>query len=117
MNSKKINKIVKTSGDGLWGESNKPKEVKISKIEWETNNLGEDDTETSVRIYFTKKSWDTNKDGLIYTDRGFIKEVKELFVSMQKEGKLPMKLPFADIGYSEQGMQGYNYIHTVLGSW
>ena len=118
MPTKAINQTVKTSGDGCW--SNRKADVIVSKIEWQTHSYDEDiggGTETDVFIYFSPKSWNVNKHGLIYTDKSFIKSLKELLVSLAKNGDLPQDLPWEDIGYSEQGMQGRNYVHTVLGGW
>jgi hypothetical protein len=55
-------------------------------------------------VYFN--NWDTDKLGLIYTDKQFMREFKEV---------LATKLGFTDaqlnkLCYSEQGMQGNNYV-------
>jgi hypothetical protein len=53
-------------------------------------------------------------EGLIYTDKGFMTELKAL---LEANG-----LDASDIGYSEQGMQGENYVsldvgENFIGSW
>jgi hypothetical protein len=54
-----------------------------------------------LRVFFHKKSWNPEKHGLIYTDSLFLKELKIHLKKIKVEGK---------IDYSEQGMQGNNYV-------
>lgn len=84
--------IVKlhTDGKGYW--SAKKKAVKITEIEVSKNEL---------RVYFDQSSWCVNDDGLIYTDRLFL---KELIDYLKSHG------PHVKVDYSEQGMQGDNFV-------
>lgn len=118
MNFIRILKDIETDGSGCW--TKKSKKVRITKIEWQVNEYDDElgfQPETSCCIYFTNKSWDTGKDNFIYTDQGFMNNLKKYLLSLVERGKLPKDLPWEDIGYSEQGMQGHDYVHTVLGDW
>jgi hypothetical protein len=54
-----------------------------------------------LKVYFDE-SWNVAKDGLIYTDRQFEKDLKAF---LKLHG-----LPERGVSYSEQGMQGTNYV-------
>ena len=82
---------ISVSGEGRW--SNTKKKVKIQKIVIEGNNL---------KAYFS--GWNTEKDGLIYTDPRF-----------QAELKNKLKETIGKMDYSEQGMQGDDFVHFYLG--
>lgn len=87
----------KTNGTSIWS-SRKDNHV-ISILESCVCNH-------ELRLYFTKKSWgNTEIYGLIYTDRQFEKEVQQ-FVSKITKSKVGDK----QLGYSEQGMQGDDYV-------
>lgn len=60
-----------------------------------------------LRVYFDTDSWDVNQHGLIYTDKTFLKELSKLLTSMGLAGR--------DVTYSEQGMQGDDYVSCDVG--
>lgn len=107
---------LNVAGNGLW--SNVDKTVHIYNMvvhyyidnhdnKWFTPKWGE------LRVFFTKKTWDPNKYGLIYTDRRFLQELKSYFSKLNVNGK---------VDYSEQGMQGDNYVsldvdRKFINSW
>lgn len=105
--------IVKTSGTGLW--SNIARDVKIIKLEWNVEHEDEG-SETFVRVVFDPTTWNTEKDGLIYTDVPFQNELRIELLKLQAVGQLP-NLPWSDISYTEQGMQGDDYVDMILGQW
>jgi hypothetical protein len=83
---------IHTDGSGLW--SNKQKSVKCVGYEVSSNqhfDFGE------LRVYFDPTTWNVEEDGLIYTDNNFIAGIREAFGTN-------------DIHYSEQGMQGDDYV-------
>lgn len=100
----KVAAILATSGDGLW--SNTAKSVKITALEMAYINDEGDFGE--LRVYFNTDTWDTTKHGLIYTDDGFIRDLETLLIAWGLAG--------ADVNYSEQGMQGDNYVSLDVGS-
>ena len=118
----KVDIKVKTDGHGLW--SNKAKTVTINKIEWYDVS-----GETQVKLYLDENTWSQEKDGLIYTDETFEKEIRKELCDMKDAGNLP-NLPWETISYTEQGMQGGHmygcpenckscklYVHMILGGW
>lgn len=98
----KISIELETDGQGYWSEV--PRKVTIHKIE-----IGEEYS-NEMCLYFTSKSWDIEKHGLIYTDPKFIKQFRAWLV---KNG-VPKKIA-NDIDYTEQGMQGDNYVSLEYG--
>ena len=59
-----------------------------------------------MNVFFTKNSWDISKDGLIYTDQGFIREFRDILISLGFDQEAS-----EDVRYSEQGMQGENWVN------
>ncbi len=96
--------IFNTNGNGLWSDVAKSVEVVDMQLGYVADELdfGE------LRVYFNTDSWDVSKDGLIYTDRQFERELREF---LNAHG-----LPGADVDYSEQGMQGDNYVSLDVGA-
>ena len=94
---RKFEYTLHTNGSGLW--SGIAKEVKVLKINLAYLNDEEDFGE--LRVYFDTESWNIEEDGLIYTDRKFITELR---TKLNDEGYS------SDVDYSEQGMQGDNYV-------
>lgn len=98
----KFNCVLETAGDGYW--SDVAKSVNVTKINVGYVNDEEDFGELCV--YFDKQ-WDVRKDGLIYTD--------SLFLVMLREKLNECGFAGADVDYSEQGMQGTNYVSLDVG--
>lgn len=103
--------IFNTDGKrGLW--SNVAKAVTITDMTLGRATLWEGDTEKDMfgelRVVFDTATWDVDKEGLIYTDSLFIKELREFLVAHG--------LPGEDVCYSEQGMQGDDYVSLDAGT-
>ena len=98
-----INKSLKTSGNGFW--SSAVKSVKVTGLD--LSYVSDEGEYGELRVYFDTTSWNVDKDGLIYTDKQFIKEVKKLLAE-QHLG--------TDVSYSEQGMQGDTFVSLDCGS-
>ena len=94
---------VPTAGDGYWSTVAKTVEITALQLAYVNDELdfGE------LRVRFNTASWDVNTDGLIYTDTLFIKELRELLDSQGFDA--------SDVDYSEQGMQGDNYVSLDVG--
>ena len=102
--------ILNTDGRGLWSRQSKPVVVIgldciISKMEDEDNMFGE------LMVRFDTASWDTDKDGLIYTDDLFLKQLHEFLLSQGFTTETAK-----DVSYSEQGMQGDEYVSLDVSS-
>ncbi len=94
--------IFSTCGDGYWSNVAKPVLITDMRVAYvnDEGDFGE------LRVYFDTKYWDVNKDGLIYTDSQFYKDLQEF---IKEQGLV------VDLCYSEQGMQGDNYVSLDVG--
>jgi N-dimethylarginine dimethylaminohydrolase len=99
----KVNATLNTAGDGYW--SNKAKAVEVTRLVLTYTNDELDFGELCV--YFNTATWDVDKDGLIYTDSLFKEELRELLGDLGFDA--------SDVDYSEQGMQGDNYVSLDVG--
>ena len=104
--------LCMTKGDGYW--SSDKRTVATSKIEMEVGEASVSLWSYTVhlpvyfRAFFPKRSWDTDKYGLIYTDSLWLKDFREQFKT-----RFPA-LAWMKIDYTEQGMQGDNYVSLVV---
>jgi len=103
-----------TNGDGLW--TSVTKAIDVTRIECHVNSFAKDDVDIpseekmwgELRVYFDTVTWKIEDDGLIYTDKGFIDELR---------GYLELNgLNDKDVDYSEQGMQGIDYVSLDVGN-
>lgn len=103
----KFEHIISTDGQGLWS-----RQVKYVKCR-ELVVIPCGDTFGELRVYFDPKTWDIMQHGLIYTDPSFLRDLKGLLYDMGLN---------TNVCYSEQGMQGNNYVSLdvskdFLDSW
>lgn len=101
------NAICNTNGKGLWSRRVVP--VTLTRCECHILE-GYNDTFGELRVFFAKESWDTETNGLIYTDPLFLKELREVFKTKGFKSK-----EYRDVTYSEQGMQGDYYVSLDVG--
>ena len=94
---------IPTDGSGLWSDVTKEVFVTKAGIAY----LSDEQDFGELRVYFDTETWDVNEDGLIYTDNGF-KNVLESYL-------FDMGYDTSDLSYSEQGMQGDNYVSFDVG--
>jgi len=99
----KVNATLNTSGGGCWSDTAKTVEITELVLAYTNDELdfGE------LCVYFNTKTWDTNKDGLIYTDPLFLKELCRMLDALGFDS--------SDVSYSEQGMQGDEYVSCDVG--
>lgn len=95
--------IFNTSGDGYW--SNVQRAVEITDMQ--LGYVSEDKEFGELRVYFNTATWDVEVDGLIYTDKQFYVEL-QAFIKQQGLA--------VDLCYSEQGMQGDDYVSLDVGA-
>ena len=98
-----FNCTLRTAGDGYW--SNKARAVDVTRIT--VPYINEEGDFGELKVYFTKDSWDVDNDGLIYTDSQFLDELRAKLNEAGLDGD--------DVDYSEQGMQGDNYVSLDVG--
>ena len=94
---------IHTVGDGYWSNAAKAVEVVDMRVPYinDEKDFGE------LRVYFNTKTWDVNEEGLIYTDSLFLGQLQEFLIKQQLAG--------LDVEYSEQGMQGDDYVSLDVG--
>ncbi len=96
------NVIFNTAGDGYW--SNVAKAVEITDMQ--LGYVSDEQDFGELRVYFDTDTWDVSKHGLIYTDSLFKQDLMQF---VQQHGLV------VDLCYSEQGMQGDNYVSLDVG--
>ena len=89
---------ITTSGMGLW--SAKVKDVHC--LGYTVPHTNEHCDFGELRVYFNTKTWNVDEDGLIYTDPAFLESIRLAFGTN-------------DIEYSEQGMQGTDFVSFDVG--
>lgn len=104
---RKVNFVTKTDGGGYW--STVVKTVRVNRVE--LAYISDDNEFGELRVYFNTQDWNVESDGLIYSDMGW----KHSFLTcMENEfGFSPDAI--LDVSYTEQGMQGDNYVSMDVG--
>ena len=91
-----------TDGSGYW--SNSAQAVRITQI-----SLSAFDTEFGeLFVHFNTDDWRVDKLDVIYTDKLFMQELQAYLTAEGYAGD--------DVSYSEQGMQGDNYVSCDVGA-
>ena len=93
-----------TAGDGYW--SNVAKAVAVTNM-----SIGYCNDECDfgeLRVYFDTKCWNDTADGVIYTDSKFLSMLQAFLCEQGLDGN--------DVDYSEQGMQGDDYVSLDVGA-
>ena len=96
-----------TNGKGYW--SNVAKAVDITKLDLQYCTAERDFGELCV--YFNTNSWDVNTNGLIYTDKLFMTELRAYLQTIGFTAE-----EANDVSYSEQGMQTDEYVSCDVGN-
>ncbi len=96
-----------TNGRGYWSRKATAVTVEALDLQYITNDkdFGE------LCVHFNTNDWDTKTDGLIYTDKLFMQELRAYLQTVgftQAEAN--------DVSYSEQGMQSDNYVSCDVGA-
>ena len=96
-----------TNGNGYWSTTAKAVDVEALDLQYITNDkdFGE------LCLHFNTNDWDTKTDGLIYTDKKFMAELRAY---LQTVGFTEAEAN--DVSYSEQGMQSDNYVSCDVGA-
>ena len=95
-----VNTTFNTAGNGLW--SNAVKDVFVTSISMyiSTEKDGDWFCDGDLAVNYTEATWDNNVDGLIYTDKAFLAQVKAFLINAGFDNEAVNA-----ITYSEQGMQ------------
>jgi hypothetical protein len=101
-----VNFVTHTNGRGYWSTVSgcvKINRVRLAYLDDELD-FGE------LRAYFDRAEWDTDKDGLIYTDSAWMQSFRNCMATLGFS-----EAALQDIDYSEAGMQGANYVSMDVG--
>lgn len=101
------NLYFKTAGDGYW--SNRQTEVNILNIDIPYIDSTEG-TFGELVVTFDVDDWNIDTDGLIYTDSQFLADLRQHLINEGFSKEAVMALD-----YSEQGMQGEDYVSLDAG--
>jgi hypothetical protein len=95
--------IFNTSGTGFWSGDIKPVTITDMRVAYinDEQDFGE------LRVYFDTTTWNTQDSGLIYTDKQWLRDLQRFLISQGLTGM--------DVDYSEQGMQGDDYVSLDVG--
>ena len=94
---------LQTAGDGYWSERAASVRVTELKMGW----IDSEEEYGELCVHFNTDDWRVNEHGLIYTDRQFMQQLQAYCNSIGLAGD--------SISYSEQGMQGDNYVSCDVG--
>ena len=96
---------LSTNGTSLWHSQPATKVSGYLKFE---ARQGQPDLGGWAEFYFNKEDWNTNKQGHIYTDNGFVSELWKALLDREFKH-------YDDINYSEYGLQSNEYVHFDVG--
>ena len=103
---KKVNWQTHTGGNGLWSKEQKA----VTILEVSLRNVNDEGDFGELCARFDTKTWNCDADGLIYTDNIWLDEFRALMRSLGFT-----RAAVNDISFSEQGMQGYNFVSMDVG--
>jgi len=99
-----VEATLKFGGKSLWSDEKK-RDIRVHGIKVDAYIAKHGECRWGfLEVYFNEEDWSVEKDGLIYTDKEFLKEVKRYLRENFGMGRVM-------ISYSEQGMQGDTYVH------
>lgn len=101
--------ITHTNGKGFWSREKREVHIKEALVNFMAD-YG-DGPHGELIAKFTKKTWNIYEHGLIYTDDLWIKEFRKQLVGLGLS-----EAAAKDCSYSEQGMQGEDYVSMDVGS-
>ena len=94
---------ITTDGSGYWSNDI----VTVSVTHLQVPYINEEETFGELCVYFNTNTWCVENDGLIYTDEKWLNELRDALGDRGYDT--------SDISYSEQGMQGDDYVSLDVG--
>ena len=95
-----INNTIHTSGEGNW--SSEEKAVRIVEVK-----VTESDSHFEIKVIFDTNTWNNSESGLIYSDPLALTELKTIIADH-------VDFDLTKLDYTEQGMQGFDWISLEL---
>lgn len=94
---------LSTDGSGFWSD----RAAKVRTTHLQVPYVDIDGDFGELCVYFDAADWSIDQHGLIYTDKKWLTQLK---IALRSAG-----LDSRDVSYSEQGMQGDNYVSLDVG--
>ena len=104
---RKVSFITRTDGRGYWSTVAR-KSIRIDRVA--IASVSDDGEYGELRAYFDESEWNVESDGLIYSDQAWMKSFRSCMATLGFSVQA-----LADIGYTEQGMQGEDYVSLDVG--
>ena len=95
--------VFNTNGKGYWS----PVATAVTITDMRISYLDDEKDFGELCVHFDTATWNTEHDGLIYTDNQFLNELRVFLCTHGLVGD--------DVSYSEQGMQGDDYVSLDIG--
>ncbi len=102
---KQLYVFLNTNGSGYWSDAKKTVLVEYISCD------AQDDDFAELCVKFNTQTWNVDADGLIYTDKQFLHELRAALIANGFSAAAAN-----DVEYSEQGMQGLNYVSCDVGA-
>ena len=104
---RKVSFITRTDGKGYWSTVAR-KSIRIDRVA--IASVSDDGEYGELRAYFDESEWNVESDGLIYSDQAWMKSFRSCMATLGFSVQA-----LAAIGYTEQGMQGTEYVSLDVG--
>jgi hypothetical protein len=98
-----FDRVFHTSGTGLWSRA----VCAVPCTEIALGYISNDVKHGELMVYFDTSVWDVDSQGLIYTDKQFVTELRLALAELGLNSE--------DVDYSEAGMQGRDYVSLDVG--
>jgi hypothetical protein len=104
---RKVSFVTRTDGKGYWSTVAR-KSIRIDRVA--IASVIDDGEYGELRAYFDESEWNVESDGLIYSDQAWIKSFRSCMATLGFSVQA-----LAAISYTEQGMQGTDYVSLDVG--
>ena len=104
---RKVNFVTRTDGKGYWSTVAR-KSIRINRVA--VASVSDDGEYGELRAYFDESEWNVESDGLIYSDQAWMKSFRSCMATLGFSVQA-----LAAISYTEQGMQGTEYVSLDVG--
>ena len=104
---RKVSFVTRTDGRGYWSTVAR-KSIRIDRVA--IASVSDDGEYGELRAYFDESEWNVESDGLIYSDQAWMKSFRSCMATLGFSVQA-----LAAISYTEQGMQGTEYVSLDVG--
>ena len=104
---RKVSFITRTDGKGYWSTVAR-KSIRINRVA--IDSVSDNGEYGELRAYFDESEWNVESDGLIYSDQAWMKSFRSCMATLGFSVQA-----LAAISYTEQGMQGTEYVSLDVG--